>query len=449
MAFSEIMLHFRRFVLKGSSPHANLFPDKLFHKKQKVPAQLYVAETHLADEINKSIEPFLQQTKCDTAIEMNPGIGLFTRKLLNRDERLRKIVLVEVMDHFLPTLGELHAMYPERVKVKHNDIVGLWRLAYQDRMDHGTRVAELLSDLPKHEYTDEPTALLFGAVGCYNFFKHLINSIIFQNGIFSHGRFEMYLVVPPPIFIHLTCSNDIGYMIYRSTSMLFQMLFEYRFITRLPREHFLPNQGQRKVVKGARLTKVTSINPEYLYLVRIVPRRDFYDLCPIADLQSLWYFVKQNCVSRRNRIIPNLEKWIPGCGPRLIINNKPSVTLKPLYDDEDVALLPQYSSRCTTMSNRDFYPHLNIYTQFGDLSPSQMLTLFTQFRQWHEYGQSSFLASLENTLLKMEAAVEENIDIVEEDDLSSEEVVLEGDKETAPNSDKETKQRKRNAVTST
>ncbi|XP_054725288.1 dimethyladenosine transferase 2, mitochondrial [Anastrepha obliqua] len=428
------MLHFRRFVHKGS-PFANLFPDKLFNKRRKLPAHLYVADTQLVEQINNSIEPFMQQTKCDTAIEMNPGIGLFTRKLLNREDRIRKIVLIEFMEHFLPGLQDLHTLYPERVKVKQGDIVGLWKLSFQDRMDNGTRVADMLCDLKKSEYNDEPIAMLFGAVGCYNFFKHLINSIVFQNGLFSWGRLEMYLAIPPPLYIHLTCSNEIGYMFYRSTSILFQMMFEYRFITQLPREHFLPRQGENTVVKGSKLQKVESINPENLYLVRIVPRRNFLDLCPIADLQALWYFVKQNCVSRRNRIIPNLEKLVPRCGPRLIINSVASESLQPLYADENVSALPQYSKRCTTMSNRNFYPRMNIYTQFGDLSPSQMLTLFTQFRHWPEYSDSSFLASLESTLLKMEATADENITgITEEDDVPSditdEEVTLEDIKKT-------------------
>uniref|UniRef100_A0A0K8VXA9 rRNA adenine N(6)-methyltransferase n=2 Tax=Bactrocera latifrons TaxID=174628 RepID=A0A0K8VXA9_BACLA len=449
MALTEIMFHIRRFVHKNSR-HANLFPEKLFNKRHKIPAHFYIADDQLVEQIDNAIQPFMQQTKCDTAIEMNPGIGLFTRKLLNRDDRLKKIILIEAMEHFLPGLHDFHALYPERVKVKHNDLTSLWKLSFQDRMDNGTRVADMLSDLPKREHNEDPSALLFGAVGCYNFFKHLVNSIIFQNGMFSWGRMEMFLAVPPPIYIHLTCNNDVGYMIYRSISMLFQMLFEYRFIAKLPREHFLPNQIEHKPIKGSRLRKVQSINPEYLYLVRIVPRQNFFDLCPIEDLQPLWYFVKQNCVSRRNRIIPNLEKWVPGCGPRLIIKNLPSETLKPLYPDEDDVELPQYSTRCTTMSNRNFYPNMNIYTQFGDLSASQMLTLFTQFRKWPEYSESVFVASLENTLLKLEAAADENMAITEEDDLPNEETAFEDVKvtETESGQTKALKKSKLNAAVS-
>lgn len=57
---------------------------------------------------------------------------------------------------------------------------------------------------------------------------------------------------------------------------------------------------------------------------------------------------------------------------------------------------------------------MNIFTQFGDLNPSQMLSLFSEFRSWPEYAVSPFLASLENCLLKLEAAEEQ--DINEDDD---------------------------------
>lgn len=93
----------------------------------------------------------------------------------------------------------------------------------------------------------------------------------------------------------------------------------------------------------------------------------------------------------------------------------------------------------TTMSTRDYYPGINIYTQFGDLTPSQMLTLFAQFRQWPEYSESSFLASMENTLLKLESvndeqALEDGVNLVEEDDISTEGVdeILEATGEPAP-----------------
>lgn len=43
--------------------------------------------------------------------------------------------------------------------------------------------------------------LVFGAVGSYHFYKHLINSLIFQTSLYNLGRCEMILAMPPPIYI--------------------------------------------------------------------------------------------------------------------------------------------------------------------------------------------------------------------------------------------------------
>ncbi|KAL7729838.1 hypothetical protein ACLKA6_014695 [Drosophila palustris] len=426
------------------------FPEKLLTKKQKSAANMYIADAAIAQQINNYLEPHFKESKCDTVLELNPGPCHFTRHLLDRESQFRKIILIESAEHFMPRLQEMHALYPDRVKVQHGDFVGLHKLAFVDKIDNGMRVADLLCNVPQKGYNEDINMLVIGAVGSYPFFKHLINSLIFQSSLYNFGRCEMMLALPPPIYIHLTCSNDIGYMIYRSTSVLFQILFEHRFIAKVPRELFLPQQSNINLSKSSKLLKIKSINPEYLYLVKFKPRRNLHELCPIQHLPALWFFIKQNFVSRRNRIIPNLEKWIPGCGPRLIINQNVSEPVSPIYTDESVENLPQYSKQCSTMSTRDYFPGINIYTQFGDLTPSQILTLFTQFHRWPEYSESSFLASLENTLLKLESVtdeqvLDESVNLAEEDDISSENVdeLMEANEGVAPKpikSRKKTKQ---------
>ncbi|XP_052859071.1 dimethyladenosine transferase 2, mitochondrial [Drosophila gunungcola] len=416
--------------------YSDEFPEKLLTRKHKISPHMYVANAEAAQRIGQHLEPHFQSSGCDTVMELNSGAGHFTRHLLDRESQFRRIILLESMDHFMPRLQELHTLYPERVKVRQGDFVNLWKLVYMDKMDGGTRVADLLNDVPQKAFKDDINMLVFGAVGSYPFFKHLINSLIFQTSLFNLGRCEMILVMPPPIYIHLTCNNEIGYLIYRSTSVLFQILFEHQFIAKVPREDFLPHQTVYSPTKGSKLGKVRSINPEYMYLVKFSPRRNLHELCQSQDLPALWFFIKQNFVSRRNRIIPNLEKWVPGCGPRLIINPHASEPVTPTYPDELPKKLPQYSCQSTTMSTRDYFPGINIYTQFGDLRPSQMLTLFSQFRQWPEYGESSFLASLENALLKLETAneepnLEDGVTLPEEDDVEADEMLEEESPEPA------------------
>lgn len=75
--------------------------------------------------------------------------------------------------------------------------------------------------------------------------------------------------------------------------------------------------------------------------------------------------------------------------------------------------LPSFCSHCYELSNDDFYPDMNIHTEFGDLTPNQMLSTFTTFRAMPEFEQSSFQALMEMTLMKQSAS-EESINEIEQ-----------------------------------
>lgn len=134
--------------------YGDLFPDKLLNKKQKTPAYMYIANERTANDINEHLKPYFQQSSCDTILEMNPGIGAFTRRLLDNEEKFKKILLMESMDYFMNNLQEMHTLYPERVKVKHGDLVNIWKLVYQDKMDNGSRVQDLLRDIPTKQFEE-------------------------------------------------------------------------------------------------------------------------------------------------------------------------------------------------------------------------------------------------------------------------------------------------------
>jgi len=56
------------------------------------------------------------------------------------------------------------------------------------------------------------------------------------------------------------------------------------------------------------------------------------------------------------------RKWVPDCGIRLIA--------------------------------KDY----TIYTQFGDLTPTQILELFKEFKSWPEYKESHFIGSMNDSI---------------------------------------------------
>lgn len=132
--------------------YGDLFPDKLLNKKQKSPACMYIANEKAANEIDEHLSPFFKASQCDTILELNPGIGAFTRKLLDKEEKFKKIILMEPMDYFMNNFQEMHTLYPDRVKVKHGDLVNIWKLVYQDKIDNGSRVQDLLVDIPTKQH---------------------------------------------------------------------------------------------------------------------------------------------------------------------------------------------------------------------------------------------------------------------------------------------------------
>ena len=110
---------------------------------------------------------------------------------------------------------------------------------------------------------------------------------------------------------------------------------------------------------------------------------------------------------------------MPACGPRLIVNTSNSQKVKVLDPNFNKDILPIYSEPCKTLSTQDFFERMNIFTEFGDLSPTETLTVFDQFVQWPEYKQSPFLTSMENNLMKLEHSPIDNVDgleIHEQDD---------------------------------
>lgn len=47
----------------------------------------------------------------------------------------------------------------------------------------------------------EHNLTLIASIGSVSFIKYLINSVIFQNGLLALGRPEMFLIMPPPVYI--------------------------------------------------------------------------------------------------------------------------------------------------------------------------------------------------------------------------------------------------------
>jgi dimethyladenosine transferase 2, mitochondrial len=98
------------------------------------------------------------------------------------------------------------------------------------------------------------------------------------------------------------------------------------------------------------------------------------------------------------------------------VSSKPSEKPKILYPLKDGEKLPPYFEPCRSLTAQDFVPNINIFTEFGDLTPTQVFTLFDLFINWPEYKDSSFKPSLDSMLMKMNAAVESPANDIEKID---------------------------------
>jgi dimethyladenosine transferase 2, mitochondrial len=101
----------------------------------------------------------------------------------------------------------------------------------------------------------------------------------------------------------------------------------------------------------------------------------------------------------------------------LIVNPTPHEQPKILFP-LDPESTPPYFEHCRSLTTNDYVDDINIFTEFGDLTPTQVFTLFNQFINWPEYKECSFNASLESTLMKLNS----NVENVNELDIIGEEV---------------------------
>lgn len=117
-----------------------------------------------------------------------------------------------------------------------------------------------------------------------------------------------------------------------------------------------------------------------------------------------------------NFIFDICRRWIPGCGPRLIVNAKPTKKPEIIYPGSDANSLPPFVATSTSLTVNDFVDNINIFTQFGNLTPTQILTTFNEFINWPEYESCAFVDVLEKALIKMHTRPEDADDVLSDDD---------------------------------
>ncbi|KAG7297932.1 hypothetical protein JYU34_018687 [Plutella xylostella] len=348
---------------------------KTLLRKYKTPESMYLIHKQTATVIAETLKEHLNTGS--PVVEVNPGFGFLTEELLKH--RIEPLHLYEVSNNFSPFIMELQKKYPDKFSHKVADFFGMWKLAFQDKIDNGNRIKELLGDLT----TDDNDRILkiVGAMPGISFVRHLINTIIFHHSHNQLGRPDLYMAMPGDYFNFLT-DQGMQNVKHKSLPAMFQLLFDTKVITKIPKTYYLPWMHPPDKKKA-------SVIDEYcLYLVNIKQKQQLP--CSSDHLPLLWYFFRPHMISKSTRIIPMLEQWIPGCGVWLITGQDPAESRAARAPGPHDAPLP----------------HINIFTEFGDLTLPQKLTVFKKFISWPEFDQCPFRVTMENNLPKFISAID-------------------------------------------
>lgn len=348
---------------------------KMLLRKYKTPESMYLINKTTAKHIAATIKEYLKPNS--DIVEVNPGFCILTEELLKIHKG--KIYLYESSIYFNKFLEDTNKKYSQNVVTKIGDFFGIAKLAFQDKMDEGTRVRDLLG----HFATDDKNKILqiVGAMPGLYFMKYLLMLILFHNSTYFMGRADLYIVMPGHQYRFLT-DSQIQNRKNRTIPALFQLLFDYKLLSKVPKLHYLP------WISASAHKNDTVLDEHFMYIVNI-KQKDTLP-CNAKYLPLLWYFFKPQTQSKSTRVIPMLEQWIPGCGVWLITEQDPPDTNKSLGPTESDAKLP----------------HMTIFTQFGDLNLQQKVTVFKKFISWPEFDQCPFKTTMESNLPKYVTAIE-------------------------------------------
>ncbi|XP_046750678.1 dimethyladenosine transferase 2, mitochondrial [Diprion similis] len=336
--------------------HIDQLPLNLFASPTSNNYNVYLCHDDVAAQVVNMVKDDLS-TSPSKVIEMNPGIGSLTKKLI--DFNVRFVKLLEPNEKFTTILKDSLIRYSENVNIENFDLVNFWKLVYQDKFQVPPRVPQLLSEFSRVPWGNERGLKIIGSVMDGKFISFVALDIIRQSKLSSYGRPCLYLCMPPEIWEKYT--NDGSHPRRRTTpmSVLFQTIFDCEILGRVSRRAFLPWQTY-----SVRLNQKELANNEaVMYVVRIEGKKNlFSEVMDEELLEPYWFFLRHILRSQSNRVIQQMECWEPDCG---------------------LALIKQ---------------GYNVFTYFSDLKPVKIYELYKDFTTWPSF-QSSFIPCVENSIV--------------------------------------------------
>lgn len=170
----------------------------------------YLINDNVSNEFTTLIKDDLLENMC-YVIELNPGYGLLTRRLL--EAGVSFIHLYENHDEFYQELQSLKAIFPNRVNITQANLLRMSKMLNLNRpfdmpITPNMHLCELYNNVPKRKWEEKSCMQVIGTVTKSVFIRHLIISVIFQTGFMMHGRTIFYLALSPSLWNVSTASLD-------------------------------------------------------------------------------------------------------------------------------------------------------------------------------------------------------------------------------------------------
>lgn len=333
----------------------DLLPQRLVYKKSLQVENIYLLDENIA----KNIVNKIGNDICNGApvFECNPGFGLITKQLLRAGAK--EIRIFETDQFFVKYAQMLESDHPE-VRYFPSHFHQLWKISHLRSTNEESDLLGVMDGVKVKLWNDQPVVNFFCVLNSNVFLYSMIFNIVLQSGIVSYGRPEFYLLLSAGIYAKFMESRDKSYCVPGTFTVLCKTLFDLHFYGKFDRAAFIPWQNSSSV-RNKNLCERFNLDLNKMYLIKLSPKKDLYETIPPDKLKMLWFFLKYHLRNKNNRVIPMMEQWVPGCGPRLILRG---------YD---------------------------IFTEFSELSSDRLLELFVDFTQWPEFPSCSFKPAIQAT----------------------------------------------------
>ncbi|XP_034940013.1 dimethyladenosine transferase 2, mitochondrial [Chelonus insularis] len=322
-------------------------------EKKKTPKMMYLLNKKGAEQFASIIVKELLKNNVPV-LEMQPGFGFLTQLLL--DAGVPEIYLYEQKEKFIETLEAMSKKYSQRIHIRKYNLLQLHKIGFLDFIKDEDTLGKVFSGIELANDFNKPSFQIVGPMP--NIQLPIFLTSLDPKISFKYEHVVLYVAILPSVS---KVFDDIpGSNFHKPRNIYLRVRFKYKILDAMSRKYFYPQPNCSSKKKKNKASYCRD-DADKVYVVKLESNHDEVNQkFTKADWYHFVHFLRMGMKNRRSRIIPTLEKWIPGCGPNLIHHN------------------------------------FNIYSTFSELTSPELLNLFNIFRALPGYESSSFMSILQS-----------------------------------------------------